>query len=152
MSFLSSRIAQRLYSQKFLYFPSLGAAVAVTPVWFSITADLHMKQLSYAIEQSFLDYADCNFSSSQNDYVYEFGIESFTYSFGLLPLVLPKPLSTSTFFYWTLFMLLYSLLPTTLTWYFASPIPFSPLAVCSTWVYLLAIIGGAGVTAQVRTV
>ena len=98
--------------------------MAVTPVWFSITADLHMKQLSYAIEQSFLDYADCNFSSSQNDYVYEFGIASFTYSFGLLLLVLPKPLSGPLEdlvashlhnLYWTLFMLLYSFLSTTLT-------------------------------------
>ena len=31
--------------------------------------DFHMKQLSYAIEQSFLDHADCNFSFSQNKYV-----------------------------------------------------------------------------------
>ena len=31
--------------------------------------DLHMKQLLYAIEQSFLDHADCNFSSSRNNYV-----------------------------------------------------------------------------------
>ena len=38
MSILSSRIAQRLYTQKHLYFPSLGAAVAVTPVWLSISA------------------------------------------------------------------------------------------------------------------
>ena len=38
MSILSSKIAQRLYTQKHLYFPSLGAAVAVTPVWPSISA------------------------------------------------------------------------------------------------------------------
>ena len=37
MSILSSRIALRLYTQKHLYFPSLGAAVAVTPVWLSIS-------------------------------------------------------------------------------------------------------------------
>ena len=49
--------------------------------------------------------------------LHEFGMRSFTYSFGLLLLVFPKPLSgplealmslaTSTIFYWTLFMPLY---------------------------------------------
>ena len=79
--------------------------------------------------------------------LYEFGMRSFTYSFGLLLLVLPKPLSgplealkslaTSTIFYWTLFIaaLLFSCLRHS-TWYLASPMRFSPVGGVFTWVYM----------------
>ena len=57
--------------------------------------DLHVKQLLDAIEQFFLDHADCNFQllSERLRMLHEFGMRSFTYSFVLLLLVFPKPLS-----------------------------------------------------------
>ena len=163
----------KLYTQKHRYLPSLGAAMAVTPVWFTITAAFTAKSAGPPYETTVIRNravlpGSCRLQfqlfSEQLRVLYEFGMRSFTYSFGLLLLVLPKPLSgplealkslaTSTIFYWTLFMPLY--------FFLVCDIHLVPLLrQCGSrrWrcvhvgVHVLAmVIGHDGVTAQARTV
>ena len=156
MSLLSSRIARNFTRRNIGIFPHWARRWPLPQCGFQSlqlsppkVLDLHMKQL--VIRNRAVLPGSCRLQfqlfSERLRVLYEFGMKSFTYTFGLLLLALPKPLSgpleaskslaTSTIFYWALFMLLYSFLSTILTWYFALPMRFSPLTACSTWVYLL---------------